>query len=424
MLKTEKAERVLPKDAKEFVCNLAEEGCYLDESSILGNLIYRPPDNSQWEYLLKPSGPRLGRGVYPYRVFFIDKSGDEELKERTEIEVAVKFDSSREDLLYNECGALREIVDFLCKDQHSGLIAAYCSPERHYIEHGGLTFCQSKYCQAKEDVTRTKEEEKVGWLPLEKYQGLIIERISEKEKDVYYGSYADDRRHKGWFLQEEVTADDAKVKKTGDGWEFSKYPGLGCNVIVMELLENPEKHKRKWIGKLDQWIGLCRQILALYNIDNRLIYADAKIENCAYDIKDNKLKLIDYGSAVPSSYGEYVATYPPTTSSIEITEDGLAKLKEDGQGKPTEEAVCQLMSFSMGVLGREILVRRSYPGKAKMLTLVKKYYNDLIQCTTVREIKEVLDAIDAIASSTEAKTSSKSSTHEESKTAESKTAEI
>ena len=66
---------------------------------------------------------------------------------------------------------------------------------------------------------------------------------------------------------------------------------------------------------------------------------------------------------------------------------------------------------------------RSYPGKAKMLTLVKKYYNDLIQCTTVREIKEVLDAIDAIASSTEAKTSSKSSTHEESKTAESKTAE-
>ena len=142
--------------------------------------------------------------MYPYRVSFIDKSGDEELKEKDKNkEVAVKFDSTREDLLYNECGALREIVDFLCKDQRfwpycSLLLTGTC----HYIEHGGLTYCQSKYCQAKADVTRTKEEEKVGWLPLEKYQGLIIERISEKENDVYYGSYAEDRRHKGWTQEE------------------------------------------------------------------------------------------------------------------------------------------------------------------------------------------------------------------------------
>lgn len=321
----------VPEDAKQFVCRLASENCRLDTSSDLSKLIYIPDnEDATWEYHLLPRHEvaPLGTGSYgsvlSYRVNFCDKStGGGASIIQTTIDVAVKFDSdTEENYFYNECGPLSEktILGHLCKS--SELVAAYCSRVR--------LLKRAPYCIAIKDHHMKDVK---TWLRFSKGQKVMIVRESHSNSSLLLGHLEGNESHNRWVDKNYVIT------------------GEGCHVIVMELLDNPVNHVASWNYKPEQWIGLCFQILELYSIDPRLIYTDAKIQNCGYDKKTGKLKLLDYGAAVFSSFEDIAVTYPPHNTGIITTDkDGYVKINPGN----FEKGACQLMSYSMGILGLEV----------------------------------------------------------------------
>ena len=147
------------------------------------------------------------------------------------------------------------------------------------------------------------------------------------------------------------------IVQIGGGRKDHVTNGKGCLVIVMELLDNPANHVKIWAGKPEQWVGLCRQILTLKGIHGNLIYADAKIANCGYDTTDNKLKLLRLWFCCTRSDHSYRATYPPPTTHYLITKGGYVTIKN----RSNDKGACQIMSYSMGILGLEVFWQK--PGR-------------------------------------------------------------
>lgn len=122
--------------------------------------------------------------------------------------------------------------------------------------------------------------------------------------------------------------------ETDDGTPKCQYK---CKIVLMELLSRVTSSYRKTTPnkqKAQQLMGLYSQMRKLYELGETLtylngieseardkvrplIYCDAKFGNTAVD-KDNNLKLIDLGSAIPTLFKDddstelfYTTTYPP-----------------------------------------------------------------------------------------------------------------